>query len=52
MKQMNDEMQIGVFSAGEDSTLFDYKMKLEKVQNELVKFGLTNNQAKVYIYLG
>ena len=52
MKQMNDEMQIGVFSAGEDSTLYEYKMKLEKVQNELVKFGLTNNQAKVYIYLG
>ena len=52
MKQMNDEMQIGVFSAGEDSTLYEYKIKLEKVQNELVKFGLTNNQAKVYIYLG
>ena len=45
-------MQIGVFSAGEDSTLYEYKIKLEKVQNELVKFGLTNNQAKVYIYLG
>lgn len=52
MKQADTEFQIGVFSAGEDSNLFEYKVKLERVRNELVKFGITQNQAKVFIYLG
>ncbi|SRR5579885_200315 len=52
MKQADTEFQVGIFAAGEDSNLYDYKVKLEKIKNELVKFGLTHNQAKIYIYLG
>ena len=52
MKQVDTEFQIGIFAAGEDSNLYEYKIKLERVKNELVKFGLTQNQAKVFIYLG
>lgn len=52
MKQTDTEIQIGVFAASEDSNLYEYKVKLEKVKNEIVKFGLTQNQAKVFIYLG
>src|SRR5579872_328111 len=52
MKQIDTESQIEVFAAGKDSNLYEYKMKLEKIKNELVKFGLTQNQSKVYVYLG
>ena len=52
MKKSDSEIQIGVFSASEGSNLYEYKVRLEKIKNELVKFGLTPNQAKVYIYLG
>lgn len=52
MKQTDTEFQVGVFAAGEDSNLYEYKVKLEKIKSEIVKFGLTQNQAKVYIYLG
>src|SRR5690348_1928168 len=38
-----------------DSTLesksYDYEMLLEKLKNELSKFGLTSNQSKVFLYL-
>ncbi|MDE1762822.1 MAG: TrmB family transcriptional regulator [Thaumarchaeota archaeon] len=52
MEQIDTEFQVGIFAAGEDSSLYDYKMKLEKIKSEIVKFGLTQNQAKIYIYLG
>ncbi|MDE1829295.1 MAG: TrmB family transcriptional regulator [Thaumarchaeota archaeon] len=52
MNQTDSEVQVGVFAASEDSNLYEYKVKLDKVKNEIVKFGLTQNQAKVYIYLG
>lgn len=52
MEQSDTEFQVGIFAAGEESNLYEYKVKLEKVKNELVKFGLTHNQAKVFIYLG
>ena len=52
MKQIDTESQIEVFAAGKDSSLYEYKMKLEKIKNELIKFGLTQNQSKVYVYLG
>ena len=35
-----------------DSTLYDYKMPLDKLKTQLSKFGLTPNQCKVYIFLG
>ncbi len=50
---MQDEQQIiSPFLSGSDSKLYQYKMKLEQVKTELLKFGLTLNQAKVFIYLG
>ncbi|HEV2192794.1 MAG TPA: helix-turn-helix domain-containing protein [Nitrosopumilaceae archaeon] len=50
---MQDEQQIiSPFLSGSDSKLYQYKMKLEQVKTELLKFGLTPNQAKVFIYLG
>lgn len=52
MKQVDSEFQVGVFAAGKDSSLYEYKAKLEKIRDSIVKFGLTQNQAKVYIYLG
>ena len=52
MKQIDTESQIEVFAAGKDSSLYEYKIKLDKIKNELVKFGLTQNQSKVYVYLG
>ena len=41
-----------VFESLPDSTIYDYRMALEKLKGELSKFGLTSNQSKVYIYLG
>ena len=52
MKQIDTESQIEVFAAGKYSSLYEYKIKLDKIKNELVKFGLTQNQSKVYVYLG
>ena len=52
MKQVDSEFQVGVFAAGKDSSLYEYKAKLDKIRDSIVKFGLTQNQAKVYIYLG
>lgn len=49
---MSDELQIGVFSSEKDSSLYEYRMKIERVRDELLKFGLSGNQAKVFIYLG
>ena len=41
-----------VFDSEPESRLHEYKIELEKISDELVKFGLTKNQAKVFIYLG
>jgi len=43
---------ITVFDSEPESRLHEYKLELEKICNELHKFGLTKNQAKVFIYLG
>ncbi len=32
--------------------MYEYKQSIEKVQTELLKYGLTANQSKVFIYLG
>jgi len=34
-----------------ESKAYDYEMLLEKLKNELSKFGLTSNQSKVYLFL-
>ena len=41
-----------VFDSEPDSRLHEYKLELEKICDELLKFGLTKNQAKVFMYLG
>ena len=35
-----------------DSNMYQYKVKMEQVKNELSKFGLSQKQAKVLLYLG
>src|SRR5690242_20863803 len=32
--------------------MYEYTLQLERVKTELQKFGVSPNQAKVYIYLG
>lgn len=41
-----------VFDSEPNSRLHEYKIELEKICKELLNFGLTKNQAKVFIYLG
>ena len=42
---------LSIFDSEPDSSLYQYKLQLDKVKEELMKFGLSSNQAKVYIYL-
>ena len=44
--------QISLFDNDYDTTLYKHKITLEKIKNELIDFGLTKSQAKVFIYLG
>ena len=44
--------QITVFDSDSDATLYQYKASLDKIQNELMRFGLSPTQAKVFIFLG
>lgn len=48
----NEETQITIFNATTDSALSQHKLSLDKLREDLSKFGLTANQAKVYIFLG
>ena len=41
-----------VFDSEPNSRLHEFRIDLEKICNELLNFGLTKNQAKVFIYLG
>lgn len=50
--QVNEKTQISLFDAEPDSSLYEYRVRLEKIKEALLKFGLTPNQAKVYIFLG
>jgi sugar-specific transcriptional regulator TrmB len=52
MQTENEKLDISLFDAGPDSSLYEYRVRLEKIKEALLKFGLTPNQAKVYIYLG
>jgi HTH-type transcriptional regulator, sugar sensing transcriptional regulator len=47
-----DQVVTTVFDSEPNSSLHEYKLELEKICNELLNFGLTKNQAKVFIYLG
>ena len=44
--------QINLFDNDSDTALYKHKLTLEKIRNELINFGLTKSQAKVFIYLG
>jgi len=51
-KMLDKEKNLTVFDSDPGSHMYDNKMRLEKIKGELLKFGLTSNQAKVYIFLG
>ncbi len=52
MKDTDEGLQINLFDAKPGAALYEYKQNLQKVTEQLLKFGLTSNQAKIYIYLG
>ncbi len=43
---------ISLFDNDSDTELYKHKITLEKIRNELINFGFTSNQSKVFIYLG
>ncbi len=49
---MATESQINLFDNESDTAMYKHKLTLEKIRNELINFGLTKSQAKVFIYLG
>jgi sugar-specific transcriptional regulator TrmB len=49
---MKSQNQISLFDNETDTTMYKHKLTLEKIKNELINFGLTKSQAKVFIYLG
>ncbi|MCV0402041.1 MAG: helix-turn-helix domain-containing protein [Nitrosopumilus sp.] len=49
---MNIDDQISLFDNNSDTAMYKHKLILEKIKNELINFGLTKSQAKVFIYLG
>ena len=49
---MSSEQQINLFDNESDTAMYKHKLTLDKIKNELINFGLTKSQAKVFIYLG
>lgn len=43
---------MSIFDSTPDTTMYEYKMSVDRLQAELSKYGLTSNQSKVFIYLG
>ena len=53
MEKMKEENgQLSIFDSSPSSQLYEYRMSVDQLQDQLAKFGLTGNQSKVYIYLG
>ena len=48
----NEENQLSLFDSHSDSAMHEHRMSVDRLQDELSKFGLTSNQSKVYIFLG
>lgn len=48
----NETAQTSIFDSTPDTQMYEYKLSIEKVQVELLQYGLTFNQSKVFIYLG
>ncbi|MFY9300820.1 MAG: helix-turn-helix domain-containing protein [Candidatus Nitrosotenuis sp.] len=44
--------QLSMFDTDPGTQMFEYKISVEQIQDELAKYGLTDNQSKVFIYLG
>ncbi len=51
-KKKAPDLQVDLFDAEPDSNMYEYKARLDHLKDQLLKFGLTANQAKVYIFLG
>jgi len=49
---MSEIKSISLFDNETDTAMYKHKLTLEKIKNELINFGLTKSQAKVFIYLG
>jgi HTH-type transcriptional regulator, sugar sensing transcriptional regulator len=50
---MNEsEKSLNIINSNSDSKLYQYKLGIEKITEDLTTFGLTKTQAKVFIYLG
>lgn len=50
--QIGNEIKLTFFNSGPDSQLYEYRIELEKICDELMKFGLSRNQARIFMYLG
>lgn len=48
----SETTQTSIFDSTPDTQMYEYKLSIEKVQVELLQYGLTSNQSKVFIYLG
>jgi HTH-type transcriptional regulator, sugar sensing transcriptional regulator len=48
----DEEMQITIFDSSSDSSHYQHRLSIDRLKDELSKFGLTSNQSKVYIFLG
>ena len=49
---MFETKSISLFDDDSTTELSKYKLSLEKIKIELINFGLTPNQSKIFIYLG
>ncbi len=47
-----ENFRLGIFNPEPGTSFYEQRSQVDKVKNELLKFGLSPNQAKVYIYLG
>lgn len=51
-KEMKESTQQTIFDSSTGSSLHGYKISADELKQELSKFDLTENQSKVYIFLG
>ena len=49
---MAETTQVTIFENDPDSSSYEHKQSIDQLQTQFAKFGLTNNQGKVYIFLG
>lgn len=49
---MSNNEEISLFGPNNTTEIFTHQLNIEKFTEQLIKFGLTTNQCKVFIYLG